>query len=171
MQAIPRQPAQDTPELTVRAILTGICIGALLTPCNVYAGLKIGWSFNMSITALLLGFLVWRILLPAITRRPWDILESNISQTTASSAASIISGGLVAPIPALALLSGVVLAPGALMAWVFAVSFLGVWVAWYLRTPMLYRAGLSYPSGAKASTASDAAVTSAPASTDTLAQP
>ncbi|MCB1705538.1 MAG: OPT/YSL family transporter [Halioglobus sp.] len=148
MQAIPRQPAQDTPELTVRAILTGICIGALLTPCNVYAGLKIGWSFNMSITALLLGFLVWRILLPAITRRPWDILESNISQTTASSAASIISGGLVAPIPALALLSGVVLAPGALMAWVFAVSFLGVWVAWYLRTPMLYRAGLSYPAGA-----------------------
>tara|TARA_R110002072_G_scaffold83597_4_gene189597 strand:+ start:9732 stop:11456 length:1725 start_codon:yes stop_codon:yes gene_type:complete len=148
MQDMSPQSAQEAPELTLRALLTGICIGAILTPCNVYAGLKIGWSFNMSITALLLGFMVWRILLPSVTQRPWAILESNISQTTASSAASIISGGLVAPIPALALLSGVILAPGPLIAWVFAVSFLGVWVAWYLRTPMLYRSGLSYPAGA-----------------------
>jgi uncharacterized oligopeptide transporter (OPT) family protein len=84
----------------------------------------------------------------ARTGTRWDILESNISQTTASSAASIISGGLVAPIPALALVSGVVLAPGPLIAWVFAVSFFGVWVAWYLRIPLLYRSRLPYPAGA-----------------------
>jgi putative OPT family oligopeptide transporter len=148
MQDLPAQSSAPKPELTLRAILTGIGIGALLTPCNVYAGLKIGWSFNMSITALLLGFMIWRVLLPGMTRRPWAILESNISQTTASSAASIISGGLVAPIPALALVSGVVLSPAPLIAWVFAVSFLGVWVAWYLRTPLLYRSRLSYPAGA-----------------------
>jgi uncharacterized oligopeptide transporter (OPT) family protein len=82
--------------------------------------------------------------------RPWDILESNISQTSASSAASIISGGLVAPIPALALVSGITLAPGPLIAWVFAVSFYGIWVAWYLRAPLLYRSGLAYPAGAVA---------------------
>lgn len=148
MHDLPAQSGEHAPELTVRAILTGIGIGAVLTPCNVYAGLKIGWSFNMSITALLLGFMLWRLLLPALAARPWAILESNISQTTASSAASIISGGLVAPIPALALVSGVMLTPGPLMAWVFAVSFLGVWIAWYLRTPLLYRSGLSYPAGA-----------------------
>lgn len=140
-------PPAKTPELTLRAVVTGIFLGTILTPCNVYAGLKIGWSFNMSITAMLLGFLLWRLLLRAGSKHPWELLESNISQTTASSAASIISGGLVAPIPALALVSGLVLAPGPLMAWVFAVSFLGVWVAWYLRTPLLYRSGLSYPSG------------------------
>ncbi len=125
-----------------------MCLGGLLTPCNVYAGLKIGWSFNMSITALLLGFLFWRLLSARQAARPWVLLESNISQTTASSAASIISGGLVAPIPALTLLSGITLAPAPLIAWVFAVSFLGVWVAWYLRTPLLYRSGLAYPAGA-----------------------
>jgi putative OPT family oligopeptide transporter len=134
-------------ELTLRALVTGALLGAILTPCNVYAGLKIGWSFNMSITALLLGFLFWRLLVRPFAARPWEILESNISQTTASSAASIISGGLVAPIPALALVSGVILAPGPLIAWVFAVSFLGVWVAWYLRVPLLYRSGLAYPAG------------------------
>lgn len=147
MQVVTAERPEKVPELTLRAIITGMCLGAILTPCNVYAGLKIGWSFNMSITALLLGFLMWRLLLRSGTQRPWEVLESNISQTTASSAASIISGGLVAPIPALALVSGLVLAPGALMAWVFAVSFLGVWVAWYLRTPLLYRSGLSYPAG------------------------
>ena len=45
---------------TFRAIATGIVIGVLLTPCNVYSGLKIGWSFNMSITAGLLSFAFWR---------------------------------------------------------------------------------------------------------------
>jgi putative OPT family oligopeptide transporter len=147
MQTATSEPPEKKRELTLRAIVTGIVLGAMLTPCNVYAGLKIGWSFNMSITALLLGYLLWRLLLRAGTDRPWALLESNISQTTASSAASIISGGLVAPIPALALVSGLVLAPGPLMAWVFAVSFLGVWVAWYLRTPLLYRSGLPYPAG------------------------
>ena len=45
MDALPR------PELTVRAVAMGMPIGALLTPCNVYSGPKIGWSFNMSIAA------------------------------------------------------------------------------------------------------------------------
>ena len=33
-------------------------IGAVLTPTNVYSGLKIGWSFNLSITALLITWLL-----------------------------------------------------------------------------------------------------------------
>ena len=44
-------------ELSLRAVITGIVLGILLTPSNVYAGLKIGWSFNMSIIALLIGLL------------------------------------------------------------------------------------------------------------------
>ena len=38
-------------ELTLRALLTGLLLGAVLTPSNIYSGLKIGWSFNMSIIA------------------------------------------------------------------------------------------------------------------------
>lgn len=47
-------------ELTLRALLTGLLLGALLTPSNIYSGLKIGWSFNMSIIALLVGFAIWQ---------------------------------------------------------------------------------------------------------------
>ena len=81
-------------------------IGALLTPCNVYSGLKIGWSFNISIIALLLAAGFWQLLDRLRISARLGVGEANITQTTASSSANIISGGLVAPIPALAMLSG-----------------------------------------------------------------
>ncbi|MDX1375472.1 MAG: OPT family oligopeptide transporter [Burkholderiales bacterium] len=134
-------------ELTLRALLTGVVLGAALAPCNVYSGLRIGWSFNMSIIALLLALALWRVLERLAHVPQWTLKESNIGQTTASSAASIISGGLVAPIPAYALISGEQLAAAPMMAWVFAVSFLGVWVAWYLRPALVVNAPLRFPAG------------------------
>lgn len=133
--------------LTIRAILTGIVLGALLTPCNIYSGLKIGWSFNVSIIALLIATGLWALMDRLRISAPLGVGEGNIAQTTASSSANIISGGLVAPIPALAMLTGSNLPTGQLLAWVFAVSFLGIWVAWYLRDSLILRSGLPFPSG------------------------
>jgi uncharacterized oligopeptide transporter (OPT) family protein len=135
-------------ELSVRAVVTGVLLGILLTPSNVYAGLKIGWSFNMSIIALLVGYGVWQ----GLARRrgqqaAWTLHESNINQTVASAAASIVSGGLVAPIPAYTLLTGQQLDPLPMMAWVFSVSFLGIWIAWYLRPSLLNDNALKFPEG------------------------
>lgn len=135
-------------ELSLRAVLTGTVLGILLTPSNVYAGLKIGWSFNMSIIALLVGFALWQGLARHRNNRSaWTLHESNINQTVASAAASIISGGLVAPIPAYTLLTGHQLDPLPMMAWVFSVSFLGIWIAWYLRPALLNDHGLKFPEG------------------------
>jgi putative OPT family oligopeptide transporter len=141
-------PAAIERELSLRAVLTGLLLGVLLTPSNVYAGLKIGWSFNMSIIALLLGVGFWQGVAARATQgRPWTLHESNINQTVASAAASIISGGLVAPIPAYTLLTGDALAAAPMMAWVFSVSFLGIWIAWYLRPALMNDPGLSFPEG------------------------
>ncbi|MCB1521018.1 MAG: OPT/YSL family transporter [Hyphomicrobiaceae bacterium] len=139
--------AAISPELTVRAILTGMVIGALLTPCNVYSGLKIGWAFNMSVAAGLIAFGIWTGLSRAFGARRLEILENNINQTTASSAASIISSGLAAPIPALAMLTGQVLPWAWLAIWLFAVSAVGVVVAAGLRQQLLVREHLAFPSG------------------------
>lgn len=136
-----------TRELSLRALLTGLLLGALLVPANIYSGLKIGWSFNMSIIALLVGYAFWQGVAAALGRPRWTLHESNINQTTASACASIASAGLVAPIPAYSLLSGQTLPDAALMAWVFSVSFLGVWVAWYLRPALIVGAGLRFPEG------------------------
>ena len=141
--------------LTIRAVTGGMLLGALLTPCNIYSGLKIGWSFNVSIIALLLASAFWAMLarLKISPRLAAD--EANITQTTASSSANIISGGLVAPIPALAMLSGNNLPAAQLMAWVFAVSFLGIWVAWYLRASLILSYELPFPTGRATASMSD----------------
>ena len=134
-------------ELTARALVTGALLGALFAPCNIYSGLKIGWSFNMSIAALLAGLAFWRAAERAARVPAWSLKESNISQTAASSAASIVSGGLVAPIPAYTLLTGFALDAWTLAAWVFTVSFLGVWVAWALRPALIVERPLRFPAG------------------------
>ncbi len=139
--------ATDTRELTLRALLTGLVIGAVLTPCNVYSGLKIGWSFNMSIAAGLLAFGFWRALNRAGHTAPLALRENNINQTAASASASIVSGGLVAPIPALTMLTGQTLPWFWLIVWVFLVSILGVFVAAALREAMLVRERLPFPAG------------------------
>lgn len=135
-------------ELSVRAVITGSVLGILLTPSNIYAGLKIGWSFNMSVIALLCGVGFWQFSFGRVRQSPeWTLHESNINQTVASAAASIVSGGLVAPIPAYTLLTGTALPPLSMMAWVFSVSFLGIWIAWYLRPALLDDADLKFPEG------------------------
>lgn len=101
----------------------------------------------MSITVLLLAWAFWRPFTRGPGRADWQLHESNIAQTTASAAASIISGGLVAPIPAYLLLTGQTLHWAAMSAWVFSVSFLGIWVAWYVRPAMIGSAGLAFPAG------------------------
>jgi OPT family oligopeptide transporter len=139
--------APKPPELTVRAIVTGMLLGAMLAPSNIYAGLKIGWGFNMSITAALLGFGAWQVASRATGARPFNILENTINQTSASSGAMIASAGLVAAVPALTLLTGYQWKLTTLVAWTFAVSLLGVGVALVLRRQMLVVEKLPFPSG------------------------
>ena len=142
------EPAgDDTRELTLRALLTGLVIGAVLTPCNVYSGLKIGWSFNMSIAAGLLAYGFWGALQRSGYAPQLALRENNINQTAASASASIVSGGLVAPIPALTMLTGETLPWFWLIVWVFLVSILGVFVAASLREAMLVRERLPFPAG------------------------
>ena len=100
---------------------------------------------DRSIIALLVSYGIWQSLLRWRLGTAWSMRESNINQTTASAAASIISGGLVAPIPAYTLLTGQQLPTLPLIAWVFSVSFLGIWVAWYLRRSMVEDTRLRFP--------------------------
>jgi uncharacterized oligopeptide transporter (OPT) family protein len=96
---------------------------------------------------LLLSAGFWGLLARLGISRHLGAGEANIAQTAASSSANIISGGLVAPIPALAMITGSNMPPMQLVMWVFAVSFLGIWVAWYLRASLILRADLPFPTG------------------------
>ncbi len=139
--------AQTPPRLTFRAIATGFAIGAVLTPGNIYSWLQFGMSFNMSIAAALISYALWNGSHRLGAARRWDLLENNINQTTASSAASIISAGLVAPIPALTILTGREFTFGILAVWVFTVSVTGIVIALGLRRQMLVEEKLPFPNG------------------------
>jgi uncharacterized oligopeptide transporter (OPT) family protein len=143
----PRPIDRAMRQLTIRAVTTGMVLGGVLSLCNIYSGLKIGWSNNMSVTAALLGFAFWRAL--AATRRttPLTILENNLNQTAASSGASISSAGLVAPIPALTMLTGHEMAWPILAVWTFSVCCVGIAVAIGLRRQMILVDRLPFPNG------------------------
>jgi putative OPT family oligopeptide transporter len=134
-------------QLTIRAVLTGMIVGGVLSLCNIYSGLLIGWGFNMSITAALLGFGFWQALHVVVKTPTFGLLENNINQTAASSAASISSAGLVAGIPALTMLTGYEFTLGVLSVWTFVVCLTGIVVAVGLRRQMLIIDSLSFPGG------------------------
>ena len=139
--------ARKPPELTVRAVLTGMVLGEGVGPRKMFAGVKIGWGFNMSITAALLGYGAWHLASRTTGVRSFNVLENTINQTSASSGAMIASAGLVAAVPALTLLTGYQWRFWTLVAWTFAVSLLGVAVALVLRRQMLVVEKLPFPSG------------------------
>jgi uncharacterized oligopeptide transporter (OPT) family protein len=136
-------------QLTVRALLTGMVLGGTLSVCNVYLGLKIGWGTNMSITGILLGFALWKGLqaISANKVSEFGVLENNINQSACSSAAAVSSAGLVAPIPALAMLTGDELSWAWLSIWVFSVCLVGITVATGLRHQMIMVDRLPFPGG------------------------
>ncbi len=137
----------SVPQFTLRAVVTGMVLGGTLSLCNVYLGLKIGWGVNMSITAALLSYAFFSAAKSALGTRSWNMLENNVNQTAASSAASISSAGLVAPIPALTMITGQELSYPVLMLWVLSVALVGVVVAIGLRRQMLVVDRLPFPSG------------------------
>ncbi len=142
----PESPVVQPP--IARAALTGMVVGSLLSACNIYSGLKIGWSSNMSVTGALLSYATWRARSrEAIERSPFTILEVNLAQTAASSAAAVSSAGLVAGIPALTLMTGQALPYPQLVLWVFSVCLLGIMIAVPLRRQLLIDDPLPFPMG------------------------
>jgi OPT family oligopeptide transporter len=98
-------PEPGETQLTFRAVAAGVGIGAVAGCMNIYLGLKIGWTVGGSLMAAILGFALFQVLRP---KRPYGVLETNITQTAGSGAGTMASaGGFVAPIPALLMLSRV----------------------------------------------------------------
>ncbi len=156
--ASPSEPFRPMPldrvmmQLTLRAALTGMVLGGLLSLCNLYSGLKIGWSNNMSITAALLGFAFWRAMGAATGKPGLTLLENNLNQTAASAGAAISSAGLVAGIPALTMLTGIEMAWPMLALWTFSVCLVGIAVAVGLRRQMIVNDKLPFPNGIASAT-------------------
>ena len=134
-------------ELTVRAVLVGCGIGALLAAGNVYTSIKTGHSDGDSISAAVLGFSFFAVF-RRLSRAPYSAAENNVTQTTAASAAvmSFVLGA-GGPLSALAMMGKSY--PGwQLMLWTICLGLLGIFIATLLRNKLIVVEDLPFPTGA-----------------------
>jgi len=138
-----------TPQLTLKSILTGMILGGVLSICNIYTGLKIGWGLNMSVTGVLLAFAFWLAISKTSGGRVKNInkLENNVNQSAVSAAGAVSSAGLVSAIPALTMIDGSIFPWWQLFLWISTVCFVGIAVAMGLRRQMIIRDKLPFPGG------------------------
>ena len=95
---IPFIPASESlPEITLKAVILGFSLSALLAGANAYLGLKVGMTVSASIPAAVISMALLRLF------RQHNILENNIVQTAAS-AGEALSAGVIFTLPALIML-------------------------------------------------------------------
>jgi uncharacterized oligopeptide transporter (OPT) family protein len=133
-------------ELTARALVVGGVIGAVLAAGNVYTGLKISMIDGGSITAALVGFMLFATF-TRLARRPYSALENNVTQTVAASAAIMgYAAGVGGPVPAMALMGSNF--PGwALCLWGLAIAGAGIVAGTLLRRKLVDVEALPFPTG------------------------
>jgi OPT family oligopeptide transporter len=143
-------------QLTIRSVVMGMFLGAVMCLSNVYVGLKAGWSMGVAITSCILAYVVFATFRRLFPRwfPEYSILENNAMQSTASAAGSMTSAGIVNAIPALMMLNAAALphSQWALIAWVVVISGLGVVLAVPAKRQMINVEQLPFPSGIAAAT-------------------
>lgn len=145
----------NVPQLTVRAVVMGSILGFVLAFTNLYIGLKTGWHLGVAITACILSFSIWRMMLTAgMVKTQMTILENNCMQSTASAAGYSTGGTFVSAIAALLMISATPDNPGGehlpwhvLVLWTFFLAVLGVTLAIPMKRNMINQEKLKFPSG------------------------
>jgi uncharacterized oligopeptide transporter (OPT) family protein len=136
------------PQLTWRAIWMGTVLGGVLSLTNLYIGLKSGWGFGVTITACIVSYGVWSMLLKAhLARTPMTILENNCMQSTASAAGYSTGSTLVSAFAAYFMINNHALPLGLTLAWVFFLGVLGVTMAIPMKRQMINVEQLRFPTG------------------------
>ena len=130
------------PDLTARALASGLAVGVLLCIANLYMGLKTGLWDGGQITASVLAL--------ALASGRLTRLENNIAQTVACAMGGIpAAAGLLGAIPALQLV-GVHVPAWGIALWGLALGVLGVLLALALRRRLLEEEELPFPTGVAA---------------------
>ncbi len=139
------------PQLTLRSVVMGSILGAIMSLSNLYVGLKTGWGLGVAITACILSYAIWTSLHRiGLVKDEMSILENNAMQSTASSAGYSTGGTMVSAIAAYLMVTGHHMPFWTLAAWTFFLAMLGVMMAIPMKRQMINREQLRFPSGVAA---------------------
>src|SRR5712691_910662 len=122
------EPARE-PDLTLRALASGLLVGALLCLANLYVGLKTGFWDGGQITSSILAL--------SLASGHLNRLENNVAQTAACAVGAVpAAAGLLGSLPALQLM-GVRVPAWGVAFWGLALSVVGILLAAALRRRLL----------------------------------
>jgi len=138
----PYIPASESlPEITIKALILGFILSAVLAGANAYLGLKVGLTVSASIPAAVMSMALLRFF------RERNILENNIVQTAASAGESL-AAGVIFTLPALIMLGywgDFEFLPTVLIS--LSGGILGVLFTIPLRRALILEAQLKFPEG------------------------
>jgi OPT family oligopeptide transporter len=135
-------------QLTPRAVIAGMLIGAVMCLSNLYVILKTGWSLGVTITACILAFAVFGSLRSLrVLKKEFTDLENNAMGSVASAAGYMTGGGNMAAVPALLMLTGTLPPSGWLVVWFAVISALGVFAAIPIKRQLINVEALPFPTG------------------------
>ncbi|MBZ4417228.1 OPT family oligopeptide transporter [Myxococcus sp. RHSTA-1-4] len=135
-------------QLTPRAVISGMLIGAVMCLSNLYVILKTGWSLGVTITACILAFAVFGTLRSLrLLKQDFTDLENNAMGSVASAAGYMTGGGNMAAVPALLMLTGTLPPSGWLVVWFAVISALGVFAAIPIKRQLINVEALPFPTG------------------------
>lgn len=138
----------DIPQLTLRAVVMGSCIGGFMALSNLYVGLKTGWGLGVAITACIVAFAISKLFYGlGLFSSEMTILENNCMQSTASSAGYSTGGTMVSGISAYLLITGNHIPWHILVLWTIFLALLGVFMAIPMKRQMINLEQLRFPSG------------------------
>jgi len=139
---------RGVPQLTVRAVLVGMALGAVMCLSNLYVFFKTGWSMGVTITAAILAFAVMRLASALrLTRTPLTALENNALITVSSGAGYMTGGGNMAAFGALLMVTTLRPDPVPMIFWFGAIAALGVFTAIPIKRQLINKEGLAFPTG------------------------
>ena len=129
------------PEITIKAIILGILLSALLAGANAYLGLFAGMTVSASIPAAVISMGILNFF------RNSNILENNIVQTAASAGESL-AAGVIFTIPALVLMGYWTSFDYVEIAKISAIGgLIGILFTVPLRRALIIQAKLQFPEG------------------------
>lgn len=134
--------------LTVRAVVVGMLVGAAMCLSNLYVFFKTGWSMGVTLTACILAFGSFQFLQAVrLVKKPLGALENNALTTVASGAGYMTGGGNMAAFGALFMITTVRPDTLPMVAWFGVIAAMGVFAAIPIKRQLINHEGLAFPTG------------------------
>ena len=145
----------NMPQLTLRAAITGMMLGGILSLTNLYVGAKTGWTLGVGITSVILAFAMFKILSQLGLAHEFSVLENNCMQSIAT-AAGYMTGPLISSLTAYMVITDQTIPMMTTFLWITSLSVLGVLFAFPLKRRFINDEQHPFPEGRAAGIVMDA---------------